>query len=123
MIQNGQITKPTQTLGIDHPHTLRAAVYYSNLLVKMGNLQEAIDCYMHHLALQQRVLGNDHPDVLTCCHNIGFCLLQLGRTRESVDYLQRCLHQRQQVLGEAHIEVLRTRDLLERAMATDLSTK
>jgi hypothetical protein len=104
---------------MDHPHTLRAAVYYSNLLVQMGSLQEAIDCYMRHLPPQQRVLGNDHPDVLTCCHNIGLCLLRLGRTRESVEYLEQCLTQRQRVLGDAHVEVLRTRDILERALATD----
>ncbi len=108
-----------QVLGADHPHALRSAVYYSNLLVKMGNHQEALACYMLHLSRQQRVLGSDHPDVLSCCHNIGFCLLQLDRTQEAAQYLSDCLQLRRRVLGEGHAEVDRTSEVLARALEAD----
>lgn len=54
----------TDTLGPDHPSTLKSMAYLGIVYRPMEKLQEAMEIGSHVLERRRAVLGNEHPDTL-----------------------------------------------------------
>lgn len=75
----------SETLGRDHPLTLRVAAQAANPLRSLGLFQEAYDLDEDTLRRQREQLGRDNGHTLVTARNYGADLRGLGRYREAYE--------------------------------------
>jgi len=97
-----------ETLGPDHPETLRAVDELGLLLLTQGRFAEAEPFLRDALDDRRRLLGDEHVDTLTSMNNLGLLLQQSGRLREAEPLLREALAAKRKTLGDADPEILPT---------------
>jgi len=75
---------------------------------KLGELSEALECYVRALGIRENELGKDHPEVAVTLHNLGVVFEKLSEHNEALDSLHRALLIRERRLGPLHPQTART---------------
>ena len=100
------------TLGPEHPETLRTMKQLADLLIVEGNLAEAEQLNRETLEIQRRVLGPDNPDTLGVMGSLAITLMNEGRYAEAEKLLRETVDDMRRVLGPAHGGTLYTLEIL-----------
>jgi hypothetical protein len=110
-----------ETLGKDHPLTLRTRHDHAHWSGHAGDYESAVSGLEAALADQLRVLGPDHPDVLITRGNLAHWRGESGDFLGAVDAMEELLADRLRVLGPEHPRTLILRLSLAfwRSMAGD----
>ena len=103
-----------ESLGPDHPDTLKTRDNSALWLGEGGRVNEALAHSQALLEDRRRILGPDHPDTLKTRNDLGWVLGEAGRVGEAVAHSQALLEDDLRVLGPDHRETLRTRHHLAR---------
>ena len=72
---------------------------------RMGKYDEALECLVKALSIDEKNLPPFHRDIADSCNNIVVVFLQLGRFEEALKYLRRQLWIAEQSLPEGHPEI------------------
>ena len=99
-----------ETLGRDHPDTLRTRSNIAAWTGEAGDSREALRLFQELFPDRERVLGSDHLDTLRTRHNIAHWIGQTGDGREALRLFQDLLPDRERVLGPNHPDTLRSRN-------------
>jgi hypothetical protein len=99
-----------ETLGSDHPDTLRARGYIAHWTGETGDAPEALRLLRTLLPDRERVLGSDHPDTLTTRNNIASWTGLTGDAPEALRLIRALLADHERVLGSDHPDTLTTRN-------------
>ncbi|MCX4246040.1 tetratricopeptide repeat-containing serine/threonine protein kinase [Paraliomyxa miuraensis] len=75
------------------------------MLLRNGELDDALAHQQRALAIFEAALGPEHPDIADLLHNMGTVLLQQGKQDQALTHLRRALAIRQQALGPRHPHV------------------
>ena len=67
-----------ESLGPDHPETLRSSTALANSFYAAGHFQEAIALFGDTLERRARTLGPEHPDTLRSRGSLGNCFHATG---------------------------------------------
>jgi transcriptional regulator with XRE-family HTH domain len=101
-------TRWTETLGPDHPDTLRSANRLVAALSGLGEYKAAQDLADETWRRLQRVLGEDHPDTLSAANNLAIELSNLGGFAAAEDLFRDTWQRQLRVLGNDHPRTLRS---------------
>ena len=101
-----------QTLGADHPATLRSIGNLALDLQRLGELDRARVLDEQVLAARRRVLGEEHPETLLSMHNLAVTLSSLGALDRARALSEQALVGYRRVLGDAHPDTLRSMSTL-----------
>ncbi|MEV6375477.1 FxSxx-COOH system tetratricopeptide repeat protein [Micromonospora musae] len=97
-----------QTLGSDHPHTLKAATELVWAYRDLGELHQLRPLIEDTLARQVSALGEDHTDTLRSTSDLAVALNAQGHHERARQMHQEVLERRRRVLGEDHPDTLRS---------------
>ncbi|MCX4246041.1 serine/threonine-protein kinase [Paraliomyxa miuraensis] len=75
------------------------------MLLRNGELDDALAHQQQALAIFEAALGPEHPDIADLRHNMGNVLRQQGKLDEALSHLQRALAIREQTLGPGHPDI------------------
>ncbi len=95
-----------ETLGEDHPSTLKALNLLADLLWAEGRYDEVEAIDRHTLEIRRRVLGEDHPDTLKSLNGLAATLFNAGRYAEAAALFEQALAVATRLLGEDHPHTL-----------------
>ena len=112
------------SLGADHPDTLRARDYLAAAYRADGQTAKAIALLEGTLAIRERILGADHPETLRTRNNLAAAYLAAalradGRIAEVIALVESTLADVERILGADHPETLSTRNNLAAAYQAD----
>jgi tetratricopeptide (TPR) repeat protein len=89
-----RFSEQRQSLGEDHPDTLRTIELLGRIREESGDLEEAENFFRKALDGQKKVLGIEHPDTLTSLKSLAMLLAdKLDRHAETVALLRRFAHE------------------------------
>lgn len=94
------------TLGPDHPDTLRAGRGLARCLYQLGSRDPAGVLLSDILERSRRVLGPDHPDTLSAASDLATTLTASGLHTDALALCSDTLTRRRRVLGSAHPQTL-----------------
>ncbi len=108
------------SLGADHPDTLRARDNLAAAYRADGQTAGAIALLEGTLAVRERILGADHPDTLSTRNNLAAAYLAAayqaeGRIAEVIALLEGTLADCERILGADHPDTLSARNNLAAA--------
>lgn len=95
-----------QTLGADHPATLRSIGNLALDLQRLGELDRARVLDEQVLAARRRVLGEEHPETLNSVNNLVGTLLELGELDRARVLGEQAVAARRRVQGDDHPDTL-----------------
>ena len=110
-----------QTLGPDHPDTVRSLDNLAMIDIALGRPAEAEALLKRVLASREKALGADHPDVADTLHNLANAYAaseDVGHVEQSLPLFERAAAIRAKALGPDHPRVAET---LSRMAVVDLS--
>jgi hypothetical protein len=94
------------TLGPDHPDTLRTGRGLARCLYQLGSRDPAGVLLSDILDKSRRVLGADHPDTLSAASDLAVTLTASGLHTDALALCTDTLTRRRRVLGSAHPHTL-----------------
>ena len=94
------------TLGPNHPGTLRAGRGLARCLYQLGSHHRARDLLSDIVDRSRRVLGLDHPDTLSAASDLAVTLTALGAHGDALPLCSDTLTRRRRILGSAHPQTL-----------------
>ncbi|KAL9629480.1 MAG: hypothetical protein Q9164_006864 [Protoblastenia rupestris] len=97
-----------ETLGKEHPDTLRTLNNLALVLTDRGNYKEAERIYRQVLALRNETLGQEHPDTLGSMNNLASVLTSQCKNQEAEQLNRQVFILRDKILGPQHPETLGT---------------
>jgi TIR domain/Tetratricopeptide repeat len=89
-----------ESLGSDHPDTLRSMNHLAINRGDLGDLQGARELHRQVLAARRRILGNEHPDTLDSINDLAEATRDLGDSRGARELHEEGLALRRRVLGD-----------------------
>jgi len=92
--------------GDDHPDTLESADALIEVLLTLGEYQEARALEEDTLTRLRLIIGEAHPQTLTSASNLGVVLQQLGEHERARALAEDTLARRRRVLGHDHPDTL-----------------
>ena len=104
-----------ESLGPDHPETLRSSTALANSFYAAGHYPEAIALFEDTLERRARTLGPEHPDTLRSRGSLGNCFHATGDYETAVSMHEQTLALREKVLGHDHPSTRASRNNLDRA--------
>lgn len=105
-----------ETIGEDHPNTLRPASHLATGLAAVGEYEAARQLEESLLPRHQRIHGKDHPFTLATAHNLADHLHALGDYQRARELNEDTLTRQRRVQGEDHRYTLDTAE----GLAADL---
>lgn len=99
------------TVGAEHPDTLRIRHYLAVATTKTGDLAEAVSMFEGLAADQRRVLGPDHPHTLKTRYELANLAGWLFDAPQAVRLSTELVADQQRVLGLDHPDTLMTRHI------------
>ncbi len=93
-----------QTLGEEHPKTLKSMYNLADLLQGQGRLEEAESLTTRVLDIRKRVLGEEHPDTLSSIDDLAWFFQKQGKVTEAERLKRMVLEARERVLGQEHAD-------------------
>lgn len=106
-----------QTLGPDHPDTVRSLTSLANTCYAAGRYPEALELFQEALARRERTLGPEHPDTLRSRGSLGNCYQAMGHYAEACRRHRETLALRERILGPEHPSAQASLSNLARAEA------
>ena len=91
-----------KALGSDHPDTALLNRKIGNILLSLGNVDEAVEEYRMAISIQESVLGANHPDTALSYNLMGVALKNKGVYEEALLMLQKAHAIHKSVLGLQH---------------------
>ncbi len=104
-----------ESLGEEHPETLRNALQLADHFLEVGDREQARPLYWRTWDGASRALGQEHPDTLRCAVGVARLLATDGAVGRLVPILREVLDARRRVLGPEHVETLQVLGLLRQA--------
>ena len=99
------LTLGQQSLGPDHPDTIRNINYLGDVLQAQGNWTGARAAFERTLALSEQAFGHDHPMVAKSANNLSIVLVEMGDLDAAQAALQRALTITEKTTGPNHPSV------------------
>lgn len=75
------------------------------VLMQLGQLEEALDYHQRGLAVRSASLGEQHPDTASSYNDLAIVYRELGRTKDAVAALESAIAILENVFGKAHLRV------------------
>jgi len=101
-----------ESLGEEHPDSLRSLQEQGWVRLRQGYYQEAADIFFKTLEIRQRVFGEEHRDTQFAMDALGQSYLRLNRSTEAEHLFQKVFVVRRRVLGEEHVLTAESMSLL-----------
>lgn len=102
----------SNSVGVEHPDTLRSRNRLAYALWRQGRYREAEQQFRQLMALEERVLGPDDPDTLASESGLANALSDEGRYADAELEHRRVLEIRTRVLGAESLDTLKSRNNL-----------
>ncbi|CUA74258.1 Kinesin light chain [Rhizoctonia solani] len=96
----------TQTLGGDHPNTLRSVNNLASTYLDFGRYDKAEQLRVEVVDGSKGVLGDEHPDTLTSTHNLASKYSDLGQYNKAEQLQVQLVDAHKRVLGGEHPDTL-----------------
>lgn len=96
----------SESLGEDHPDTLRAESNIARTLSALGRYDEALRIEEGVWEKRRRLLGDEHPKTVNALNTVGVTLGLLGRYEEAREKKEEVLARRKERWGDEHPETL-----------------
>jgi non-specific serine/threonine protein kinase/serine/threonine-protein kinase len=106
----------TDTVGEDHPTTLRASTAMVLRHEHVGRFEEGLRLGQRTVERQRRVLGHDHRDTLATARTVGVILNELQRYDEACEAYESVHDIQRRTQGQDHPETLMTAQRLAEAL-------
>ena len=75
-----------------HPHATAVLNNLGLACAKLGQHQQALECYQSALQLSLRLFDGPHPDIAASLSNVGAAYDSLRRHQEALEYCKCALH-------------------------------
>lgn len=111
-VLEGVVEARSNTVGAEHPDTLRSRNRLAYALWRQGRYREAEQQFRQVMALEERVLGPDDPDTLASESGLANALSDEGRYADAELEHRRVLEVRIKVLGLESLDTLKSRNNL-----------
>jgi tetratricopeptide (TPR) repeat protein len=102
----------TETLGREHPLTLKSMTSLAYTYIELGHFKEAADLQENALAILTQVLGDNHIHTAATMYDLATSYYYLGRTKEAAELQERALLMLRQLRGDEHERTLRSKEML-----------
>jgi tetratricopeptide (TPR) repeat protein len=98
----------TQSLGPDHPDTLRTTAHLARAYQSAGQLQKALALFAETLQMQKTNLGEDHPETLTTMRSFAAASQQAGKHQQALALRETIFKQDKARLGPEHPDTIKS---------------
>jgi tetratricopeptide (TPR) repeat protein len=105
-VDEATLARYRRTLGADHPDTLRSAHNLASDLLRIGQIQQALEA--DEDARFEHVAGDDHPDTVGGATVLAKDVLAVEEIEKALHLDEDTLARRRRVLGDDHPETLRS---------------
>ena len=75
---------------------------YAQFLYQYAHYPKAVEIYLRHISLSEKLYGTDHPDTATSYNNIGAVYKEQGDYDQALKFYKKALEIKKKVLGEDH---------------------